>query len=156
MLPVGGIKEKLLAAQAAGMARVLVPARNMPDVQVGRQPACASAPLPCPGRCRASWQPHSSIGSNSTQLLSKACAPPVRCIFVLCIGPAGRPCLGCGHSNPALVCPHCPPAVQAEVPAAVRQTLQVLPCQRLEDVLKGAFDPPLEPQTDLAAPQARL
>lgn len=77
VLPVGGIKEKLLAAQAAGMARVLVPARNMPDVQ-------------------------------------------------------------------------------AEVPAAVRQTLQVLPCQRLEDVLKGAFDPPLEPQTDLAAPQARL
>ena len=34
MLPVGGIKEKLLAAQAAGMARVLVPSRNMPDVQV--------------------------------------------------------------------------------------------------------------------------
>lgn len=35
VLPVGGIKEKLLAAQAAGMGRVLVPARNMPDVQVG-------------------------------------------------------------------------------------------------------------------------
>lgn len=34
VLPVGGVKEKLLAAQAAGMARVLLPARNMPDVQV--------------------------------------------------------------------------------------------------------------------------
>lgn len=63
VLPVGGIKEKLLAAQAAGMARVLVPARNMPDVQ-------------------------------------------------------------------------------AEVPLALRQSVEVLPCQRLEDVLQGAFDPP--------------
>ncbi|KAL4458772.1 hypothetical protein ABPG75_013637 [Micractinium tetrahymenae] len=77
VLPVGGIKEKLLAAQAAGMARVLVPARNMPDVR-------------------------------------------------------------------------------AEVPAAVREALQVLPCQRLEDVLRGAFDPPLELQPELAVPQARL
>jgi len=42
VLPVGGIKEKLLAAQAAGMARVLVPARNMPDVQVRGPPGMAS------------------------------------------------------------------------------------------------------------------
>lgn len=34
VLPVGGVKEKLLAAAAAGMARALVPARNMRDVTV--------------------------------------------------------------------------------------------------------------------------
>jgi ATP-dependent Lon protease len=73
VLPVGGIKEKLLAAQAAGMARVLVPARNMPDVQ-------------------------------------------------------------------------------ADVPAEVRQGLDVVACSRLEDVLAAAFDPPisLAPQPLLA------
>ncbi len=38
VLPVGGIKEKLLAAQAAGMTRVLIPARNMPDVLVRSSP----------------------------------------------------------------------------------------------------------------------
>jgi ATP-dependent Lon protease len=38
VLPVGGIKEKLLAAQAAGMTRVLIPARNMPDVLVRPSP----------------------------------------------------------------------------------------------------------------------
>jgi ATP-dependent Lon protease len=43
VLPVGGIKEKLLAAHAAGMAKVLVPARNMPDVQVS---------LPCSAGCK--------------------------------------------------------------------------------------------------------
>lgn len=64
VLPVGGVKEKLLAAQAASMACVLVPARNMPDVQ-------------------------------------------------------------------------------ADVPAEVRESLEVVPCQRLEDVLQAAFDPPL-------------
>ena len=34
VLPVGGIKEKLLAAHTAGLARVVVPARNMRDVEV--------------------------------------------------------------------------------------------------------------------------
>ncbi|WIA37890.1 hypothetical protein OEZ86_014737 [Tetradesmus obliquus] len=34
VLPVGGIKEKLLAARAAGLARALVPARNMRDVEL--------------------------------------------------------------------------------------------------------------------------
>eukprot|EP00192_Tetraselmis_astigmatica_P001134 CAMPEP_0117653794 /NCGR_PEP_ID=MMETSP0804-20121206/3390_1 /TAXON_ID=1074897 /ORGANISM="Tetraselmis astigmatica, Strain CCMP880" /LENGTH=1079 /DNA_ID=CAMNT_0005460011 /DNA_START=223 /DNA_END=3463 /DNA_ORIENTATION=- len=33
VLPVGGIKEKLLAAKQAGMATVLLPARNLPDVE---------------------------------------------------------------------------------------------------------------------------
>ena len=32
VLPVGGIKEKLIAAQRAGIALVLAPARNAPDV----------------------------------------------------------------------------------------------------------------------------
>ena len=32
MLPVGGIKEKLLAAHRAGIREVLVPARNEPDL----------------------------------------------------------------------------------------------------------------------------
>lgn len=33
VLPVGGIKEKILAARQAGMSSVLLPARNMPDVE---------------------------------------------------------------------------------------------------------------------------
>lgn len=39
---VGGIKEKLLAARAAGLSRALVPARNMRDVQL--EAAEATAP----------------------------------------------------------------------------------------------------------------
>jgi predicted ATP-dependent protease len=42
VLPVGGIKEKLLAARAAGLSRALVPARNMRDVQL--EAAEATAP----------------------------------------------------------------------------------------------------------------
>lgn len=33
VLPIGGLKEKLLAANQAGMSRVLVPAENQPDVE---------------------------------------------------------------------------------------------------------------------------
>ena len=33
VLPVGGLKEKLLAAKRAGLSTVLVPARNRPDIQ---------------------------------------------------------------------------------------------------------------------------
>jgi ATP-dependent Lon protease len=33
VLPIGGLKEKLLAARQAGMKRVLVPAENQPDVE---------------------------------------------------------------------------------------------------------------------------
>jgi ATP-dependent Lon protease len=33
VLPVGGIKEKVLAAQAAGITRVLLPARNRKDLE---------------------------------------------------------------------------------------------------------------------------
>ena len=33
VLPIGGLKEKLLAANQAGMKRVLVPAENRPDVE---------------------------------------------------------------------------------------------------------------------------
>ena len=33
MLPIGGLKEKLLAAKIAGMKKVLVPEENRPDVE---------------------------------------------------------------------------------------------------------------------------
>jgi ATP-dependent Lon protease len=42
---VGGIKEKLLAARAAGLKRVLVPARNMPEVHAEAQEALAGGEL---------------------------------------------------------------------------------------------------------------
>mmetsp|Transcript_6093 Transcript_6093/g.13222 ORF Transcript_6093/g.13222 Transcript_6093/m.13222 type:complete len:1166 (+) Transcript_6093:153-3650(+) len=42
VLPVGGIKEKLLAARHAGLSRVIVPARNMRDVEVDVTPAVRS------------------------------------------------------------------------------------------------------------------
>ena len=32
-MPIGGLKEKLLAAKAAGITKVLVPAQNQPDVE---------------------------------------------------------------------------------------------------------------------------
>ena len=33
--------------------------------------------------------------------------------------------------------------LQADVPAEVRSALEVVPCQRLEEVLAAAFEPPL-------------
>ncbi len=33
VLPVGGLKEKVIAAHAAGLTRVLVPARNLREVE---------------------------------------------------------------------------------------------------------------------------
>ena len=39
VLPVGGIKEKVLAAQAAGIRRVMIPARNRKDLEEVPQPA---------------------------------------------------------------------------------------------------------------------
>lgn len=33
--------------------------------------------------------------------------------------------------------------LQAEVPAEVREVLEVIPCKRLKEVLQDAFDPPL-------------
>lgn len=33
VLPIGGLKEKLLAAKAAGITKVLVPVQNQPDVE---------------------------------------------------------------------------------------------------------------------------
>lgn len=40
VLPVGGVREKLLAAAQAGMAQVLVPARCMAEVQAEVPAAC--------------------------------------------------------------------------------------------------------------------
>ena len=57
------------------------------------------------------------------------------------------------HPSTKQVAAHsAPPPLQADVPAEVRQALEVLPCQQLQDVLRGAFDPPLE----LQQPAARL
>ena len=33
VLPIGGLKEKLLAAKAAGIEKVLIPAENQPDIE---------------------------------------------------------------------------------------------------------------------------
>jgi ATP-dependent Lon protease len=41
--------------------------------------------------------------------------------------------------------------VRADVPASVKAALEVVPVERLEDVLREAFDPPL-----LLSPKARL
>lgn len=80
VLPVGGIKEKLLAAQAAGMARVLVPARNMPDVQVGR--SGSGWPVQSQGRhaCRVQ-RGRLAAGPAAAAAPSRWCAPPVRRVY---------------------------------------------------------------------------
>jgi hypothetical protein len=110
---VGGIKEKLLAAQAAGMARALVPARNMPDVQVGAAGCLPERYLQLHLRLRLTCQQCSSLGGGVHQLHAD-------CIALCCVA-----------------------LLQADVPAEVRLALQVVPCQRLEDVLQAAFDPPI-------------
>lgn len=33
MLPIGGLKEKLLAAKSAGILKVLIPQENQPDIE---------------------------------------------------------------------------------------------------------------------------
>ncbi|KAF5833405.1 Lon protease C-terminal proteolytic domain-containing protein [Dunaliella salina] len=43
VLPVGGLKEKLLAARRAGLSRAIVPARNMPEIVAEVSPAVRAA-----------------------------------------------------------------------------------------------------------------
>ena len=67
------------------------------------------------------------------------------------------------HSSSLLRCAPCEHALwpalptaplQADVPAEVRGALEVLPAERLEDVLRHAFDPPLDLQQQ--EPRSRL
>ena len=126
VLPVGGIKEKLVAAQAAGMARVLVPARNMPDVLVGG--GGVGALLLLLRRCYRSGRGAAQLPNPCRLPLISPCTPP-----------------------PPPPLQLLPPLPQAEVPADVRAALQVVPCERLEEVLLAAFDPPI-----VVPPAARL
>ena len=74
VLPVGGIKEKLVAAQAAGMARVLVPARNMPDVLVGG--GGVGALLLLLRRCYRSGRGAAQLPNPGRLPLISPCTPP--------------------------------------------------------------------------------
>lgn len=136
MLPVGGMKEKLLAAHTAGMARVIVPARNMRDVQVSGSGLLTSvdgaAPVPlCSHALGFTRAPHGH--QSALKLAQRGLGPPYPVTFS---------------------CPVAAVHLQADVPAEVRDALEIVPAERLEDALRHAFDPPLDLQQ--LAPRARL
>ena len=131
------------------MARVLVPARNMPDVQARGTAAAAAAAreagvgtgLSCHVGCRSAiaWHVHRMRHSTLHPWAWLLAVPPLR------------------HWPGGASFTTLPPAAasllpQADVPAEVRQGLQVVACHRLEDVLAAAFDPPIQlaPQPLLA------
>ena len=80
VLPVGGIKEKLLAAHRAGIREVLVPARNEPDLQE------------VPNDVRADMKVH--LITRVDQVLALVLEPPVHA------GPPPPPAEGDSHPPP--------------------------------------------------------
>ena len=81
--------------------------------------------------------------------------PPVDPVSLL-VAPLSC-CVSCLFQSPPAFSPQalsccCAALPQADVPAEVRQGLDVVACSRLEDVLAAAFDPPirLAPQPLLA------
>ena len=62
VLPIGGLKEKALAAQRAGITRVIAPRRNEPDLE------------DLPEHLRDAWS--SSGPTRSSEVLDAALEPP--------------------------------------------------------------------------------
>jgi ATP-dependent Lon protease len=89
VLPVGGIRDKLMAAQRARLTRVLIPARNMPDVAAEVPIATQEALtiIPVPPWTTSSAKPFTAASAQQRLCRWPSSEPLMGCCSELCVIP---------------------------------------------------------------------